>query len=126
MTRLRAIKDVILAINGDFEDYVSDAGIVIKSTAGKNEGITPRWFQVLDVGVDSQYLVSEGQWIYVEYGRWSESLDLSDDRIEGGKGNVWRIDPVGCLAVSDEVPPNAFQYNKDTAFDGVYRNALDQ
>lgn len=125
MTQLRAIKDTILAINGDFEDHVTEAGIIVKSTAGKNEGITPRWFQVLEVGEDSQYLVSEGQWIYVEYGRWTEALELNDDRIEGGKGNVWRIDPAGCLAVSDEAPESTFQFNKDTAFDGVYRNPLD-
>ena len=126
MAKLRAIKDTILAINGDFEDHVTESGIIVKSTAGKNEGITPRWFKVLEVGDDSLYLVSEGQWIYVEYGRWTEALELSDDRIEGGKGNVWRIDPVGCLAVSDEAPANTFQFNKDTAFDGVYRNPLDQ
>jgi|14BtaG_2_1085337.scaffolds.fasta_scaffold00013_30 hypothetical protein len=125
MVKLRAIRDTILAINGDFEDHVTESGIIVKSTAGKNEGITPRWFQVLEVGEDSQYLVSEGQWIYVEYGRWTEALELNDDRIEGGKGNVWRIDPAGCLAVSDEAPDNTFQFNKDTAFDGVYRNPLD-
>lgn len=125
MAKLRAIRDTILAINGDFKDHVTESGIIVKSTAGKNEGITPRWFQVLEVGEDSQYLVSEGQWIYVEYGRWTEALELSDDRIEGGKGDVWRIDPAGCLAVSDEAPENTFQFNKDTAFDGVYRNPLD-
>ena len=125
MVKLRAIRDTILAINGDFEDHVTESGIIVKSTAGKNEGITPRWFQVLEVGEDSQYLVSKGQWIYVEYGRWTEALELNDDRIEGGKGNVWRIDPAGCLAVSDEAPDNTFQFNKDTAFDGVYRNPLD-
>lgn len=125
MAKLRAIRDTILAVNGDFKDHVTESGIIIKSTAGKNEGITPRWFQVLEVGEDSQYLVSEGQWIYVEYGRWTEALELSDDRIEGGKGDVWRIDPAGCLAVSDEAPENTFQFNKDTAFDGVYRNPLD-
>ena len=125
MAKLRAIRDTILAINGDFKDHVTESGIIVKSTAGKNEGITPRWFQVLEVGEDSQYLVSEGQWIYVEYGRWTEALELSDDRIEGGKGDVWRIDPAGCLAVSDEAPDYTFQFNKDTAFDGVYRNPLD-
>ena len=124
MATLRAIKDVILAYNGDFNDHITDSGIVIKSTAGKNEGITPRWFQVLDVGEDTRYLVSEGQWIYVEYGRWSESLELSDDRLPEGKGKVWRIDPKGCMLVSDDAPANTFQFNKDTAFDGVYRDPI--
>ena len=124
MVQLRAIKDSILAINGDFGDTVTESGIVIKSTAGTNEGITPRWFQVLEVGPDIDW-ISQGQWVYVEYGRWSESLELSDDRIPEGKGDVWRIDPNGCLAVSDEAPENTLYYNTDTAFDGVYRNPLD-
>ena len=125
MTQLRAIKDRILAINGDFKDTVTESGILIKSTAGTNEGITPRWFEVLEVGPDIDYL-NPGQWVYVEYGRWSESLELSDDRLPEGKGDVWLIDPKGCLAVSDEAPSNTLYFNKDTAFDGVYRNPLDQ
>ena len=40
--KLRAIKDNILCSNGDFGDTVTDSGILIKSTAGKNEGITPQ------------------------------------------------------------------------------------
>mgnify|MGYP003624811282 CR=1 FL=1 len=125
MTKLRAINDTILAYNGDFKDHVTNSGIVIKSTAGKNEGITPRWFQVLEVGPESEYLVNKEQWIYVEYGRWSEALELEDDRLPDGKGEVWRIDPAGCMLVSDDAPENNYQYNKDTAFDGVYRNPLD-
>ena len=124
--KLKAIKDVILAINGDFDDHVTEAGIVVQSTAGKNEGITPRWFQVLEVGPDSQYLVNEGQWVYVEYGRWSDAIELSDDRIPEGKAKVWRIDPAGCMAVSDEKPSSTYQFNTNTAFDGVYRDPLDQ
>lgn len=126
MAQLRAIKDTILAINGDFEDHVTESGIIVKSTAGKNEGITPRWFQVFEVGKDSEYLVNKGQWVYVEYGRWTDGLELSDDRLPEGKGKVWRIDPEGCLAISDEAPENTLYFNRDTAFDGVYRNPLDK
>ena len=125
MTQLRAIKDTILAINGDFEDHITESGIIVKSTAGKNEGITPRWFEVLEVGPDMDYL-TPGQWVYVEYGRWTYGMELSDDRLPEGKGKVWRIDPKGCLAVSDEAPGNTLYFNKDTAFDGVYRNPLDK
>ena len=116
--KLRAIKDNILCLNGDFGDTVTDSGILIKSTAGKNEGITPRWFEVFEVGPDIDWL-QPGQWVYVEYGRWSESLKLEDERWEG-KQEVWRVDPKGCLAVSDEKPENTLYYNKDTAFDGSY------
>ena len=104
----------ILANGGTVTEY----GILIKSTSGKNEGITPRWFEVFEVGPDIDWL-KPGQWVYVEYGRWSESLKLEDERWEG-KQEVWRVDPKGCLAVSDEKPENTLYYNKDTAFDGSY------
>ena len=77
MTQLRAIKDTILAINGDFEDHITESGIIVKSTAGKNEGITPRWFEILEVGPDMDYL-TPGQWVYVEYGRWTDGMELSE------------------------------------------------
>ena len=116
--KLRPIKDNILCLNGDFGDTVTESGILIKSTAGKNEGITPRWFEVFEVGPEIDWL-QPGQWVYVEYGRWSESLKLEDERWEG-KQEVWRVDPKGCLAVSDEKPENTMYYNKETAFDGSF------
>lgn len=117
MAKLRAINDVILGINGEFGDHVTEAGIIVKSTSGKNEGITPRWFEILDVGPEIDW-VQPGQWVYVEYGRWSEALTLKDDRLPEGKGDIWRIDSKGCMLVSDERPDNQFNYNTDTAFAG--------
>ena len=47
-------------------------------------------------------------------------------RFPDGKTKVWKIDPEGCLAVSDEQPAQQLNYNKSTAFDGSYSNVLDQ
>ena len=46
--RLKAIQDNILCINGDFGDKTTASGLLIKSTIGKDEGITPRWFEVFE------------------------------------------------------------------------------
>ena len=102
MTRLKAYSDNILAINGDFGDQQTQSGIIIKSTIGKEEGVTPRWFEVFDVGPDIDWL-TPGQWVYVEYGRWTEGFKVPDDRLEEGQ-KVWKLDPKGCLAVTDEKP----------------------
>lgn len=116
---IKAISDHIVAINGDFGDQVTEAGIFIKTTAGKSEGIVPRWFQVHSVGTHSKMPVKAGQWILVEHGRWSDSFKFED--VE-----YWRLDPIGCLAVQDEKPSFTLNYNKATAFDGSYSNPLDQ
>lgn len=110
---IKAISDHIIGINGDFDDQVTESGIFIKSTAGKNEGIVPRWFQIHDVGPKNKLPVQTGQWVLVEYGRWSEIFKHED--VE-----YWRLDPEGCMAVQDEKPGFTLNYNKDTAFDGSY------
>ena len=113
MPTLRAYKDNILCIEGDFGDKTTEAGIIIKSTIGKDEGITPRWFKAFEVGPDIDWL-TPGQWVFVEYGRWSEGMKLADERFDtdDGKKEVWKVDPAGCLAVADE-KPNTFNYNSD-------------
>lgn len=116
---IKAIADHIVAINGDFGDQVTESGIFIKSTAGKSEGIVPRWFQVHSVGPSSKMPVQSGQWVLVEHGRWSDSFKM--DGVE-----YWRLDPQGCMAVQDEAPSFNLNYNKATAFDGSYSNPLDQ
>ena len=41
MPTLKAYKDNILCIEGDFGDKTTDAGIIIKSSIGSDEGIAP-------------------------------------------------------------------------------------
>jgi len=113
MAGIRAIRDNILCINADFGDYVSEAGLIIKSNIKDSQGITPRWMQVFEIGPEINWLQS-GQWVLVEYGRWTESIEMQDDRFDtdDNKMDVWKVDPKGCLAVADE-KPNTFNYNSD-------------
>lgn len=113
MPTLKAINDNILCINADFGDYVTESGLLIKSNIEESQGITPRWMQVFEVGPEIDWLQS-GQWVLVEYGRWTNSLELQDDRFdtEHNKMDVWKVDPAGCLAVADE-KPDTFNYNSD-------------
>lgn len=113
MARIRAIRDNILCINADFGDYVSEAGLIIKSNIKDSQGITPRWMQVFELGSEIDWLQT-GQWVLVEYGRWTESIEMQDDRFDtdDNKMDVWKVDPKGCLAVADE-KPNTFNYNSD-------------
>ena len=113
--KLRAIGDKILCINGDFGDYTTNAGLIIKSTIGKSEGITPRWFQVFEVGPDIDW-ITPGQWVYVAYGRWTEGITIEDERFdtEDNRTTVWSVEPEGCLAISDEKPEEIFNYTEST------------
>lgn len=103
--KLRALRDNILCTDGDFGDTVTSSGLIIKSTIGKGEGITPRWFKVFEIGPEIDW-VKPGQWVYVAYGRWTEAMELTDERFdtESGKKKVWKVEAEACLALSDEKP----------------------
>lgn len=110
--KLRAIYDTVLCTDGDFGDTYTKGGILIKKTIGKAEGITPRWFRVLDVGPEIKFL-TPGQWVLVAYGRWSEGLEIEDERFQGERKKVWRVEADSCLAVSDERPDEVININTD-------------
>jgi co-chaperonin GroES (HSP10) len=115
MTRIRALPNRVLATKGDFGEHVTKTGIIISSTDGKASGIVPRWFQVLEVGRGIDY-VTPGDWILVEHGRWTEGMEVEDDRLDEGD-RVWQIDPKGILGISDQEPQDrGTGYNASTAW----------
>lgn len=103
MSKIRPLSDNILCTDGDFGDVQLKSGIIIKSTIGKDSGITARWFKVYSVGPDIDWL-TPGQWVYVEYGRWTEGFTVKGiDDLESDQ-KIWKVDPKGCLAISDDKP----------------------
>ncbi len=112
--RLRAIRDNILCTDGDFGDKVTASGLIVQSTIGKSEGIVPRWFRVFEVGSEIDW-IKPGQWVYVEYGRWTEAIEVEDERFEteNNKKKIWKVDPKACLLVSDTPPEDTIIFNSD-------------
>ena len=119
--RIKPRTDNIVCINADFGDTVTNAGIIIKKTLGKESGVTPRWMEVFDVGPDIDFL-QPGQWVYVEYGRWTEGFKVKDDRLEEGQ-EIWKVDPAGCLAVADEKPSDQINI-KSASYEFEHKKTL--
>lgn len=111
--KVKAISDHILCTDGDFGDQkFGEVGLILKSVDNKSQGITSRWFKVFSRGPDSDYTsIEEGKWILVEYGRWTESFMLEDDRFPEGKKKCWKVDPKAVMAIADERPEDVFYYN---------------
>lgn len=107
---IKAISDHIIAKDGNFGPEQSKGGIYVPSTIGKTEGIVPRWFNVVAVGPDDKTGLLPGQWVYVANGRWTEHFKIN-------KVKHWRLDPEGCLLVSDEKPEDTLNLasEQDTA-----------
>jgi hypothetical protein len=106
---VKAIADHLICVDGQFGHQTTESGIFIKSTAGTNAGITPRWFRIHSKGSSCNIAAEPGQWVLVEHGRWSS--EFKHDEV-----TYWRVDPLGCMVVSDEKPENEIYYNKDTAW----------
>ena len=103
---LSPVADVIVCTDAEFGDQQTQAGIIIKSNINQSQGITSRWMRVHKVGPE-QELVKAGQWVLVEYGRWTAGFTVD------GFDEAYRVDPLGCIAVSDEKPDNTVYYNSD-------------
>ena len=102
MPRIIPRTDNIFCTDGDFGDKTTESGIIVKATIGKSSGVTPRWFKVFDVGPEIDWL-KPGQWVYVEYGRWTEGFTVRDDRLEEGQ-KIWKVEPQACMLLTDEDP----------------------
>ena len=94
---IRTFKDRILVTDIEQGDRVSRGGIIILDDNAKPEGIRPRWARVWKIGPD-QKDIKEGQYIYIEHGRWSRGVKLSSGEI------IRMVDNDCILAVSDENP----------------------
>lgn len=98
--QLKPLNDAVIVCEMNFEERLSDGGIILVKDNGKSSGIRPRWGKVYAVGPD-QKDVKVGTWICVEHGRWTRGLEIED---ENGRQTVRRVDPKDIMMESDELP----------------------
>lgn len=94
------IKDHVIVTEMDFGSRKLSSGILLLNDDGKTTGIRPRWAKVYKVG-PTQLDVKEGQWIFVEHGRWTRGLKVE---IDGTEMTVRRVDPTAIIGVQDDEP----------------------
>lgn len=98
--QLKPLNDAVIVSEMNFDERLSNGGIVLVKDNGKSSGIRPRWGKVYAVGPD-QKDVKVGTWICVEHGRWTRGLEIED---ENGPQTVRRVDPKDIMMESDELP----------------------
>lgn len=98
--QLKPLNDVVIVSDMNFDERLSNGGIVLVKDNGKSSGIRPRWGKVYAVGPDQQD-VKVGTWICVEHGRWTRGIEIED---ENGTQTLRRIDPKDILAESADEP----------------------
>lgn len=98
--QLKPLNDSVIVSEMNFDERLSNGGIVLVKDNGKSSGIRPRWGKVYAVGPD-QHNVKIGTWICVEHGRWTRGLEIED---ENGPQTIRRVDPKDIMMESDEMP----------------------
>lgn len=98
--QLRPLNNAVIVSEMNFDERLSNGGIVLVKDNGKSSGIRPRWGKVYAVGPD-QHDVKVGTWICVEHGRWTRGIEIED---ENGKQTLRRVDPKDIMMESDELP----------------------
>ena len=98
--QLKPLHDTVIVGDMNFEERLSNGGIVLVKDNGKSLGIRPRWGRVYAVGPE-QTTIKVGTWICVEHGRWTRGIEIED---ETGKQTLRRVDPNDIMMESDEEP----------------------
>ena len=97
---LIAIKKDVIVTDMEFDQRITQGGLILPNDNGTSLGIRPRWGQIYAVGPD-QTDVRIGQWICVAHGRWTRGLEIED---ESGEKTIRKIDPKDILLVTDDQP----------------------
>jgi hypothetical protein len=94
-------RGTVLVINMENGERLSRGGIIITDDNGEHRGIRARWAQVYKVG-EGITTISEGDWIYVDHGRWTFgiNLEISEDETV----YLQKVDPSAILIRSETNP----------------------
>jgi co-chaperonin GroES (HSP10) len=98
---IKPLKANVFVTDMEFGAQVTKTGLFVPSSDGKTQGITPRWGRVWAIGPDQKDVVV-GQWIMVEHGRWSRTVEI--DQKDGSKLEIRMIDAKAIMCVADEKP----------------------
>lgn len=113
---VKPILDRVIVRDMHFGDMQSKGGIFMMSDDGKDIGIKPRWAKVVSKGPDNNDDYQEGDWIFIEHGRWSRgfAVDMGED-----EPVVLRTVDAACVLLFSDVPPSdddLVYFNKNAEF----------
>lgn len=95
------LRDNVLVADMDFDVQKTASGIIIPNDNGKSSGVKPRWGRVWAIGPDQQD-VKIGEWICVEHGRWTRTIEFEND--DGSITEVRMVENKAIMISADEKP----------------------
>ena len=98
---IKPLHDKVFVSDMEFGAQKTAGGIFVPSSNGKAEGISPRWGKVWAIG-PKQEDVQVGEWILVEHGRWTRTVEVEQE--DGSILEVRMVDGDAIMMISDEKP----------------------
>ena len=113
---VRAKGEDVLVTNMYFGEEKSKGGIILRNDNGRVEGIRARWCQVYSIGPMSKLKndIKVGDWIMLEHGRWSRSINIVDN--DGVEWLLQKADIDSILLSTQEEPEDVkgwLEHNKE-------------
>lgn len=99
--QIRPIGKRVLISDMYFGEQKTKGGLIIRDDDGTSRGIYPRWGKVHSKGPDNVDDYDIGDWVLIEHGRWTRSVDIDEGN---GATELRMIDEDAILGFSNEKP----------------------
>jgi co-chaperonin GroES (HSP10) len=99
--KILPLHDKVFVSDMEFGEQKTAGGLYIPSANGKAEGISPRWGRVWAIGPKQQD-VKIGEWILVEHGRWTRTVNV--EQPDGEILEVRMVDADAIMMSADDKP----------------------
>jgi co-chaperonin GroES (HSP10) len=110
--KLSPVGNRVIVENMYFGEQKTKAGLIITNDDGNVRGIYPRWGQVYAKGPRNTDPYEVGDWILIEHGRWTRSVNLDDGN---GEKDLRMIETESILGWSKTKPEDVFYGKSSTA-----------
>ena len=100
---IEPLNDKVFVSDMNFEADVTAGGIVLPSDNAKSTGIHPRWAKVWAIG-PTQKDIKVGEWICVQHGRWTRTIEVAAD--DGSTLELRVVDNDAVMIATDNKPEN--------------------
>ena len=98
---LKPIRNRVIVKNMYFGEQKTKGGLILRDDNGTSRGIYPRWGQVHAIGPENEDGYGVGDWVLVEHGRWTRSVNIDEG---DGEKELRMVEAESILAYSKEKP----------------------
>lgn len=99
--KLAPIKNRVIVSDMYFGEQKTASGLILRNDDGTTRGIYPRWGKVHAKGPENNDPYQVGDWILVEHGRWTRSINVDEGN---GEMELRMVEAESILMWSDEKP----------------------